>query len=81
MIASKRVPEGGRGLGEAVVAVVVAAAAPIDPEALRRATRASLAGYKVPKAVRFVDALPRNAMGKVDKGEIRRALSTGTNGS
>ena len=63
-------------LGETVVAVVVTTGARIDPEALRRATRGSLAGYKVPKAVHFVDALPRNAMGKVDKGEIRRALPT-----
>ena len=29
-----------------------------------------LARYKIPKAVRFATALPRNAMGKVIKGEL-----------
>lgn len=33
--------------------------------------RRSLAGYKVPARVAFVDSLPRNAMGKVLKNELR----------
>jgi acyl-coenzyme A synthetase/AMP-(fatty) acid ligase len=32
-----------------------------------------LAGYKVPKKLVFVDDLPRNAMGKVIKADLRRA--------
>jgi fatty-acyl-CoA synthase len=33
--------------------------------------RAKLARYKVPKSVVFIDKLPRNAAGKVLKGELR----------
>ncbi len=59
-------------LGEAVVAVVVAQpGAEVDGEALRAAAHAQLAGYKVPKRVHVVDALPRNAMGKVEKAKLR----------
>jgi len=58
--------------GEAVVAVVVPApgAAP-DPEALRAALGARLARFKQPKAVLLTEALPRNAMGKVQKAALR----------
>ena len=34
--------------------------------------RASLAGYKIPKYVRFVEVLPRSGSGKVKKDELRR---------
>ncbi len=62
-------------LGEAVVAVVVpeGQSAP-DPEALREALRGRLAGFKVPKRVVLRDALPRNAMGKVQKNLLREEL-------
>jgi malonyl-CoA/methylmalonyl-CoA synthetase len=33
--------------------------------------RTRLAAYKVPKRVIFVDAFPRNAMGKVQKNVLR----------
>ncbi len=33
-----------------------------------------IAGYKKPRAVEFVEALPRNSTGKVDKAEIQRIL-------
>ncbi len=44
-----------------------------DPgdEALRAYCRERLAGYKIPKAFQAVDALPRNALGKVTKQELR----------
>ncbi|HEV2992947.1 MAG TPA: AMP-binding protein [Acidimicrobiia bacterium] len=59
-------------LGERVVAVVTAEpGAVVDEEELRRAARTRLAGYKVPKVVHQVDALPRNAMGKVQKARLR----------
>jgi malonyl-CoA/methylmalonyl-CoA synthetase len=62
--------------GEAVVAIVVAAAdAELDADALRAAARAHLAAFKVPKRVHLVEALPRNAMGKVEKAVLRRAYS------
>jgi malonyl-CoA/methylmalonyl-CoA synthetase len=66
-------------LGEAVVAVVVPrAGAVLDPEQLRTETRAYLAAFKVPKQVHLVDALPRNAMGKVEKAVLRDRLDVGT---
>ncbi|HZP30332.1 MAG TPA: malonyl-CoA synthase [Acidimicrobiia bacterium] len=59
-------------LGEAVVAVVVAEpGATVDEAGLRAAARERLAGYKVPKRVHVVDALPRNTMGKVEKARLR----------
>jgi malonyl-CoA/methylmalonyl-CoA synthetase len=58
--------------GEAVLAVVVPepGAAP-EPAAIERALRDRLARFKQPKAVELVEALPRNAMGKVQKAELR----------
>jgi malonyl-CoA/methylmalonyl-CoA synthetase len=59
--------------GEAVAAVVKPApdgAAP-DEDAVIQAAKAALANYKVPKRVFFVDELPRNAMGKVQKNALR----------
>ena len=41
-----------------------------NEEELLEFCRGRLARYKVPKAVRFVDALPRNAMNKVAKAEL-----------
>jgi malonyl-CoA/methylmalonyl-CoA synthetase len=58
--------------GEVVVAVVVAAAGSTpDPERWRRDARQRLAPFKVPKRFVVVDALPRNAMGKVEKAKLR----------
>jgi malonyl-CoA/methylmalonyl-CoA synthetase len=71
------VGEPDRDLGERVVAFVVPRdGAPVDPEAVRSALRASLAGYKVPKRVHVIDELPRNAMGKVEKTKLRQQLET-----
>ena len=39
--------------------------------------KAKLAGYKVPRHVSFVAALPRNAAGKVEKPRLRQAFSAG----
>ena len=55
--------------GEAVTAVVVADG-PVDSAALRAHAAERLAPYKVPKAVEFVEALPRNALGKVVRGRL-----------
>jgi malonyl-CoA/methylmalonyl-CoA synthetase len=59
--------------GEAVTAVVVArpgAAAPTEADVVA-ALKSKLANFKVPKRVYFVDDLPRNAMGKVQKNVLR----------
>jgi len=60
-------------LGEGLVAVVVPAAqgAP-DESQILQALAGELARFKQPRAVRFVDALPRNVMGKVQKAELRK---------
>ena len=34
-----------------------------------------LAKFKQPKAIKFVDALPRNTMGKVQKAEMRKTYA------
>ena len=52
----------------ALVAVVMGQG---DEAAVIAATRAQLAAYKTPKRVMFVDDLPRNAMGKVQKNLLR----------
>jgi fatty-acyl-CoA synthase len=59
---------------EAVTAVVVLSE-PADPAALIAYARGRLAAHKVPKAVHIVDALPKNASGKLLKRELRARLS------
>ena len=58
--------------GEAVAAVIVPAStsAP-DERAVIAFSKRELANFKVPKRVFFVDQLPRNAMGKVQKNLLR----------
>ena len=58
--------------GEAVAAVIASpeGAAPTEAEVIE-AAKAALANYKVPKRVFFLDELPRNAMGKVQKSALR----------
>ena len=57
--------------------IVVAGAAAPTPEALIEFGRASLAGYKVPRDYRFVEALPRNTNGKVLKRVLREQCAAG----
>jgi len=65
--------------GEAVTAVVVRAkdSAGLTAEGILAALKANIAGFKVPKAVHFVDDLPRNAMGKVQKNILRSRYGDG----
>ena len=53
--------------GEVPVAYVVTKA-PVEAAELEGRCRAKLASFKVPRAFHFVEKLPRNAMGKVQKG-------------
>ncbi len=58
-------------LGERVVALVEPLTGrALDPEQIREHCAAQLAKYKVPERVVLVDALPRNAMGKVSRTEL-----------
>ena len=55
--------------GEACVAFVVRDGEATEDELLEHC-RSRLARYKVPKSVRFVDSLPRNALDKVVKSDL-----------
>ena len=58
--------------GEAVVAVVVQEAGAVINEAgIIASLKERMANFKVPKRVHFVDELPRNTMGKVQKNLLR----------
>lgn len=59
--------------GEAVVAIVVTAPDWPGEAAVITALKQRLAGFKVPRRVVVVDALPRNAMGKVQKNLLRES--------
>lgn len=67
--------------GERVVAVVVAApgrAAECAPEVLRGWAKERIAPYKVPREVIVTTSLPRNALGKVVKPDLVKAILQGT---
>ena len=58
--------------GEAVAAVVtVAVDHLVSEETIITATKKKLAAFKVPKVIFIVEELPRNAMGKVQKNQLR----------
>ena len=61
-------------LGETVAAVVVLRpGATLTAQELIAHCRASIGAYKAPRQVRFVEALPRTAVGKVRKSALRDA--------
>jgi malonyl-CoA/methylmalonyl-CoA synthetase len=60
--------------GELPVAFVEAEKG-FDSEALLELLRERLASFKVPKSVHIVDALPRNALGKIEKPRLRDQLA------
>lgn len=70
--------------GEAVAAVVVldasAGADLPDAAAIIAHVKSRLASFKVPKSVYIVTELPRNAMGKVQKVELRRRYAIADDG-
>ena len=58
--------------GEGVVAVVTTKlGATLDEKQMLQALGSELAKYKLPKRILLADSLPRNAMGKVQKNELR----------
>lgn len=58
-------------MGEEVKAFVVMRS-PVDAETLKAYCREKLANYKTPTEIEFVDSLPRNPIGKIDKKELRK---------
>jgi long-chain acyl-CoA synthetase len=61
-------------LGQRVAAVVESAGPPLDFEALAALCRRELSPYKVPERWSQVDALPVNAMGKVQRARLPELL-------
>jgi malonyl-CoA/methylmalonyl-CoA synthetase len=65
-----------KDFGEGVTAVVVRAkGAEVDEKAILAALEGRLAKFKLPKRVVFVDELPRNTMGKVQKNVLREQFA------
>ena len=61
-------------MGEGIVAVLAAEAALLSDDRLQQAM-APLARFKHPRRFEWVDALPRNAMGKVQKQALRERFA------
>ena len=65
---------------EAVTAfVTLRPGASASEDELRQAVRARLAGYKVPKTVQVIDAIPMSPVGKVLRRALREPLWSGRN--
>ena len=63
--------------GELVTALVVTDGSTVTADDLIAHCRASLAGYKCPKRVEFVEVLPRTATGKLQKFKLREPFWAG----
>ena len=64
--------------GEAVAAYIVAEpGAELDPTAIVEHCRRNLAGYKKPRHVVFIEALPRTTVNKVSKDVLRASFAAG----
>jgi long-chain acyl-CoA synthetase len=64
--------------GEAVKAVVaLKPGAPEDPDDIIAFARTRIAGFKAPKTIDFIEALPRNASGKILRRELREPYWAG----
>jgi long-chain acyl-CoA synthetase len=61
--------------GERVAAVIVRADPALDESRVRDYLAERLVDYQRPVTLAFVDALPRNAMGKVLRRELREAFA------
>ncbi len=63
--------------GEGVIAAVIARSGSTpDPAALIATMKSRIAGFKVPKHLFVLPALPRNAMGKVQKNRLREQFQS-----
>jgi long-chain acyl-CoA synthetase len=60
--------------GEAVRLFVVKSDNSISEDDVRNFCRERLAGYKVPKQVEFIDELPKSAVGKILRRELKQGL-------
>lgn len=58
--------------GELVVAALISDDKNLDTNALNKWIREKMPSYKVPRKYKLVDELPRNAMGKVTKNDLKK---------
>jgi len=58
--------------GEIVAAAIVSSVDPLDVELLRSWLKEQLPPYRVPRKFHIVKELPRNAMGKVTKNDVKK---------
>ena len=72
------IPRADREWGEAIEAIVVPSRAEPSEGELREHCAARLAGFKVPKRIRFAAELPRTATGKVRRGKLGQARGLNT---
>ena len=64
--------------GEALFAVIVPAPGhTLSADEMITHCRARIGGFKIPRRMAFVDALPKSAMGKIMKQDLRRAYGGG----
>ncbi|TQV96386.1 hypothetical protein V2A60_003203 [Cordyceps javanica] len=70
------VPSGswGQKVGAVVILDREHAPAGWTPLEMRRALRGRLAAYKIPQVMKVVDHIPRNAMGKINKKQLVKAI-------
>ncbi|WP_028931854.1 class I adenylate-forming enzyme family protein [Pseudonocardia asaccharolytica] len=61
--------------GESVSAAVVVSSA-VAPNELMEWCRDNIASFKKPQRIEFLDSLPKNAYGKVLRGQVRKELTT-----
>lgn len=61
--------------GEVVAAVVILASEGLDAARLNEFMRSKMPAYRVPRKYLFVQELPRNAMGKVTKNELKKLFT------
>ena len=66
--ASTAAPDVERGH---VVMAYVVASEPVEAQVLQDHVKASIAPYKYPRRIEFVDALPRTPTGKVQRNVLR----------
>jgi malonyl-CoA/methylmalonyl-CoA synthetase len=60
--------------GELIVAAIVSSNASLDTAQVNQWLRTQMAAYKTPKKYIILNELPRNAMGKVIKGDVKKLL-------
>ncbi len=70
------VPKPHEVLGEDLCAYIEVERAHLEIEQLRDFCKEHLAAFKIPGDIRIVDALPRNAMGRVVKASLRQAAAS-----